>query len=58
MADHDIITSQSLLKELEERMYSLYKLVCEVDIVIFNLKQTWTALSVTHGNFKQDAKED
>jgi hypothetical protein len=58
MADHDIITSQSLLKELEERMYSLYKLVSEIDIVIFNLKQTWTALSVTHGNFKRDAKED
>jgi len=57
MADQDIITSQSLLKELEKQMRSLNNLISEMDIVIHNLKETWTAISITHINFKRDSEK-
>lgn len=54
MVDWNITTSQHLLKELEEQMHSLSKFVSEIDSAIDNLKETWTALSITHKNFQRD----
>jgi len=57
MVDQNITTSKSLLKELEEQMRSLNNLVSEMDMVIHNLKGTWTAISMTHRNFKIDSEK-
>ncbi len=58
MSDHNITTSQHLLKRLEDEMYSLYKLISQGEIIVSNLKGTWTALSATHKNFRRDIEND
>ena len=58
MADHDIQKSHHLLKALEEEMVSLRNLMSQAEVVAFNLQGTWTAVSVTYGNWKRDLKED
>ena len=58
MADHDIQKSQHLLKRLEEEMIFLRNLMSQAEVVASNLQGTWTAVSVTYGNWKRDLKED
>lgn len=57
MANHDIQKSQHLLKRLEEEMIFLGNLMSQAQIVASNLKGTWTAISVTHENWKRDTEE-
>ena len=54
MTDLDIYTSQHLLKRLEEEMIFLKSLMSQAEIVTSNIKKTWTAISVTHENWKRD----
>jgi hypothetical protein len=58
MADHDIQTSQKLLKDLEGGVIHLRELMRQVEVVSHNLKGTWIAISVTHGNWKRKVEED
>jgi len=58
MADHDIQNSHHLLKRLEEEMLFLRSLMSQAEVVSSNLRGTWTAISVTHSNWKRDLKED
>ena len=58
MADHDIQTSQKLLKDLEEEMILLRELIRRVEVVSHNMNGTWIAISVTHGNWERRVKED
>ncbi len=57
MADHDIQKSQHLLKRLEEEMIFLRNLMSQAEVVAYNLHGTWTAVSVTYGNWKRDLEE-
>jgi intein-encoded DNA endonuclease-like protein len=54
MSDHNIATSQQLLKRLEEEINFLNSLMSQVLIVVSNLKGTWTAISNTQKNWKRD----
>ena len=54
MVDQNITISQHLLKELEEQMHSLNRHMSEIDTVVHNLKGTWTAISITYGNFQKE----
>ena len=58
MADHDIQNSHHLLKRLEEEMLFLRSLMSQAEVVSSNLRGTWTAISVTHSNWKRDLEED
>ena len=58
MADHDIQNSHHLLKRLEEEMLFLRSLMSQAEVVSSNLRGTWTAISVTHSNWKRDLKKD
>ena len=58
MADHDIQKSHHLLKHLEEEMIFLRNLMSQGEIVVSNMKGTWTAISVTHENWKRKIEED
>lgn len=58
MADYDIQKSQHLLKRLEEEMSFLSNLMSQAQVVASNLKGTWIAISVTHGNWKRDIEEN
>ena len=54
MANHDIQKSQHLLKRLEEEMIFLNSLMSQSLVVVSNIKGTWTAIKVTHENWKRD----
>ena len=54
MANEHIIISQSILKELEGNIYSLYKIISEIDIIVFDIQQNWGALSMMRKHFAQD----
>ena len=58
MAEYDIQNSHHLLKRLEEDMLFLRSLMSQAEVVSSNLRGTWTAISVTHSNWKRDLKED
>jgi hypothetical protein len=58
MVNRHITTSQTLLKELEQEMNTLYNLLTQGKVIASNLEQTWTALSVTHGNFQRDVTKE
>ncbi len=58
MTDHDIQTSQKLLKDLEEEMLSMTELMRQVRVITHNLDQTWTSLYVTQRNWKRKVEED
>lgn len=57
MVDHDIQNSQHLLKRLEEEMIFLRSLMSQAEVVASNLQGTWTAISVTYGNWKRRTEE-
>jgi hypothetical protein len=57
MANHDIQKSQHLLKRLEEEMIFLRSLMSQAEVVASNLQGTWTAVSVTHENWKRRTEE-
>ncbi len=57
MANHDIQKSQHLLKRLEEEMNFLSSLMSQAQVVASNLDMTWTAIRVTHKNWKKDTEE-
>jgi hypothetical protein len=57
MANHDIQNSQHLLKRLEEEMIFLNGLMNQAQVVAANLKTTWTAIRVTHENWKRKTEE-
>ena len=58
MANHDIQTSQKLLKDLEKEMLSMTQLMSQMRVVSHNLDETWTALYVTHRNWQRRVEED
>ena len=58
MAEHDIQTSQKLLKDLEKEMLSMTQLMSQMRVMSHNLDQTWTALYVTQRNWKRRVEED
>ena len=58
MAEYDIQKSHQLLKALEKEMVSLRNLMSQAEVVAYNLQGTWTAVSVTYGNWTRDLKED
>ena len=58
MANHDIQTSQKLLKDLESEMLSMTELMRQMSVLSHNLDQTWTALYVTQRNWKRRVEED
>ncbi len=41
MAKEHIIISQSILKELENDLYTLYKLIAEMETIMVDVKQSW-----------------
>jgi len=57
MTDPHIQKSQHLLKRLEEEMTFLRSLMFQAEIVSANIKQTWTAISVTHDNWKRNIEK-
>lgn len=58
MANHDIQTSQKLLKALERDIILLREIMSQAEIVSCNLNGTWIAISVTHRNWKRKVEED
>jgi hypothetical protein len=58
MANHDIQTSQKLLKDLEREMLSMTELMRQMRVLSHNLGQTWTSLYVTQRNWKRRVEED
>jgi hypothetical protein len=58
MVDHDIQKSKQLLKRLEEEMIFLSSLMSQAQIVVSNLKGTWTAIDQTYKNWKRDTEGD
>ena len=58
MANHDIQTSQKLLKDLEKEMLSMTELMRQMRVLSHNLGQTWTSLYVTQRNWKRRVEED
>jgi hypothetical protein len=54
MAKEHIIISQSVLKDLESDTYTLYKLISEIDNLVFDLKQNWGCLSTLRKHFKEE----
>jgi hypothetical protein len=58
MANHDIQTSQELLKDLERDMLSMTELMRQMRVITHNIDQTWTSLYVTQRNWKRRAEED
>ena len=54
MTDPHIQKSQHLLKRLEEEMIFLNSLMSQALVVSSNMKGTWTAIKVTHENWKRD----
>jgi hypothetical protein len=58
MANHDIQTSQKLLKDLDKEMLSMMELMRRMRVLSHNLDQTWTALYVTQRNWKIRVEED
>ena len=54
MSDHNIATSQHLLKRLEEEINFLNSLMSQMLIVVSNMKGTWNGISNTQKNWKRD----
>jgi hypothetical protein len=54
MTDHNIATSQHLLKRLKEQMSFLRNLMSQANVVASNLEGTWTAVRVTYENWQRD----
>ena len=48
MFDFHIHKSKHLLKRLEEEMFFLSSLLSQEQIVVSNLKETWTAIDQAH----------
>ena len=57
MVDHNITTSQHLLKRLKEEMSLLSSLMSQAHIAASNLETAWTAVRVTYKNWKRDIEE-
>lgn len=54
MAKEHIIISQSILEELENDLYTLYKLIAEMETIMVDVKQSWGGLGTMRKHFKQE----